>query len=365
MAWYNASWLKRKKITVTGQTGAGTNYQVRLAIGESSGASGADFHLAGNSASFPSAKDTGGDLRFTAADGTTLLDFWIEKIASGTTPNRTAIVWVEVSADLGTNQYIYVYYGNAAASNGSNGANTFPLFDDFPGASLDTTTNWNALEQHNSCSLAIASSAARFTPGNTTGSGGKIMSKIALAARGWAIHVRGAWHYAATTTAQDFITFGFQNSDQGVINYGQATKKNVTFMLPMAAAGAGATYRRADIEIASGTTDYEVSTNNIATVAEDTMTDIVGKLDYANAIGKLSVLGNEYTSSAFNAAVLSSITDMRPYIGGGQWSGSNAFYSDYDFVFVRKYQATEPAYSSAAAEEVNAVQNSAFLQFMA
>ncbi len=362
MAWLSG-WTYRKKVTITGQSGAGTNYQILLKIGESSGASGADFHVAGHSASFPSGKGIGGDLRFTAADGSTLLDFWVEKI-TGTTPNRVAYVWVEVAADLGTNQDIYVFYGNSSASDASNGANTFPLFDDFPGSSLDTTTNWNALEQQNSCTLAIASSAARFTPGNTTGSGGKIKSKISLALRGWAIHVRGAWHYAATTAAQDFITFGFQDTTVGVINYGQANKKNVSFMLPMAASGAPPVYRRADIEVASGTTDYEVSTNNIAAAAEDTMTDIVGKLDYANAVGKLSVLGNEYTSSTFNSAVLSSITDMRPYIGGGQWSGSNAFYSDYDFVFVRKYQATEPAFSSIASEEVVASNASLFFKLI-
>lgn len=352
MAWYNTNYQNRKKVTLAAAAGAGTNYQVLLKIGASTSASGYDLHLAGHSQSFPTGKGVGGDLAITASDETTLLDFWVEKI-TGSGASAVAYVWVEVAADLSTtNQVVCVYYNNSASpSNLSNGGNTFALFDDFPGSSLDTTTNWNALEQQNSCTLAVASSAARFTPGNTTGSGGKIKSKISLALRGWAIHVRGAWHYAATTTAQDFITFGFQDTTVGVINYGQANKKNVSFMLPMAAPGAAPNYRRADIEVASGTTDYEVSTNNIASIAEDTMTDIVGKLDYANAVGKLSVSGSEYTSSAFDAAVLSSITDMRPYIGGGQWSGSNSFYSDYDFVFVRKYQATEPAFSSVATEE--------------
>jgi hypothetical protein len=119
-----SGWAYRKKITIAGSAGAGTNYQVLLKVGESSGATGYDFHLEGLSAKFPSRKNDGGDLRFTASDGTTLQDFWVESV-SGTSPNRVAYVWVEVSADLGSNQSIYCYYGNSAATNASNLKNTF------------------------------------------------------------------------------------------------------------------------------------------------------------------------------------------------------------------------------------------------
>jgi len=137
-----AGWKYRKKITIQGATGAGTNYQVLLKVGESSGATGADFHLEGLSANFPSGKNQGGDLRFTASDGGTLLDFWVESV-SGTTPNRIAKVWVEVSADLGSNADIFCYFGNSSASNVSNGDNTFHFFDDFDGTSLDTN-KWDS-----------------------------------------------------------------------------------------------------------------------------------------------------------------------------------------------------------------------------
>jgi len=138
----NAAWLSdwayRKKITITGQTGAGTLYQVKLLVGETSGATGEQFDLGGNSAIFPTAENNGGDLRFTANDGQTLLSFWVESV-SGTTPNRLATIWVKVSADLGTNQDIYIYYGNSGASNVSNGDNTFLLFDDFEDGTLDSS----------------------------------------------------------------------------------------------------------------------------------------------------------------------------------------------------------------------------------
>lgn len=158
--WFDAGWLYRKQIDLTGQTGAGTNYQVKLQIGASSGG---DFHLEGNSGDFPAAKGDGGDLRFTDNDETTELDFWVEEVTGG-----VATVWVEVADDLGSNQTIYVYYGNAAASNASDGAATFPFFDDFDGSSLDTT-KWVPQEQFaNNAAGApnISGSEARYNHTN-------------------------------------------------------------------------------------------------------------------------------------------------------------------------------------------------------
>ena len=142
MAWLNG-WDYRKKITIQGQSGAGTDYQVLLKVGESSGASGCDFHVEGHSANFPSDKNQSGDLRFTKSDGTTLLKFWVEKV-EGTSPNRVAYCWVKIADNLDNNVDIYCYYGNSDATNISNGDDTFLLFDDFNGSNLDTN-KWNEL----------------------------------------------------------------------------------------------------------------------------------------------------------------------------------------------------------------------------
>jgi len=157
MAWLSG-WKYRKSVTISGSTGAGTNYQVPLNVGESSGATGYDFHLNGHSASFPSDKNQGGDLRFTSSDGSTLLDFWVESV-SGTSPNRVAKIWVEVSADLGSNQFIYCYYGNPSATNSSNGVNTFLFFDDFEGTSLDTN-KWPGYQGN----ISVGSSIVTLSP---------------------------------------------------------------------------------------------------------------------------------------------------------------------------------------------------------
>jgi hypothetical protein len=136
--WYDANWIYRKKINITGQAGAGPNYQVLLMIGETSGVSGAYFNLGGHSSNFPSGKNIGGDLRFTNKSGTTSLDFWVEDV-SGTAPNRLAKVWVEVKDSLNSSTNIYCYYGNPSASNASNGTNTFNFFDNFDDNSIDAS----------------------------------------------------------------------------------------------------------------------------------------------------------------------------------------------------------------------------------
>lgn len=123
------NWTYRKKINLTGQSGAGTDYQVKLLVGESSGSAGVNFHVENHASSFPSDVNTSGDLRFTSDDGETLLDFYVESV-SGTTPNRIATVYVEVSSDLDSNQSIYCYY-SGITTNVSNGEDTFLFFDDF------------------------------------------------------------------------------------------------------------------------------------------------------------------------------------------------------------------------------------------
>jgi hypothetical protein len=143
MAWYNASWLYRKSVTYSRASGAVTNYQMLMLIGESSGAVGEDVDCGGN------CKTDFGDLRFTAADGTTLLDYWIERV-TGTTPNQLARVWVELDSVGTSATTFYMYYGNSGASTTSSGSNTFITYDDFErGIDGDTVGgSWTEVQAH-------------------------------------------------------------------------------------------------------------------------------------------------------------------------------------------------------------------------
>lgn len=126
MAWLTG-WEYRRSVTASRSSGAVTNYAMKVAVGESSGASGYDVHCAGH------CRSDFADLRFTKADETTLLDYWIESV-SGTSPNQTATVWVELDS-IGTSATtFYLYYGKSDASSAANGDNTFLFFDDFSGS---------------------------------------------------------------------------------------------------------------------------------------------------------------------------------------------------------------------------------------
>jgi Domain of unknown function (DUF2341). len=180
-----AFWNYRKKIKISGSSGAGTDYQIPLKIGENyttwvastaysagtlvkptagsnsffyecttAGTSGttepawpttdgatvtdgtvtwaarAGLTLDGKSEKFPSGTNDSGDIRFTDEDNLNLQSFWVEKV-TGTSPNRIAYVWVKVSANLDSDRYLYCYFGRQNGTNASSGVDTFIFFDDF------------------------------------------------------------------------------------------------------------------------------------------------------------------------------------------------------------------------------------------
>ena len=120
----------RKAIPVTAGVGAGTDYQLKINIGQSVSSQNYDLHLGGK------CKPDFSDIRFTGSDQETLLSYWIENV-SGNTPNRTATVWVKVTDNLDADSTIYVYYGDIEAASASNGNGTFAFFDGFEN-SFDT-----------------------------------------------------------------------------------------------------------------------------------------------------------------------------------------------------------------------------------
>ena len=154
MAWLSG-YSYRKSIQLSRASGAVSNYQMKLLLGESSGAIGEDVDCGGHCLS------TFNDIRFTTSDGTTMLDYWIESV-TGTTPNQLATIWIEFDS-IGTGATtFYMYYGKADAAAASNGDNTFSFFDDFPGSSIDTN-KWNVVE---SSTVAVTGGICTITGGN-------------------------------------------------------------------------------------------------------------------------------------------------------------------------------------------------------
>ncbi len=113
------TWLYRKSIPITGSAGAGIGYQVKILVGESSGTTGTNVNVDSHSTATSGIFN---DVRFTTySTGTTLgeLSHWQESVTTTPIGNRIATYWVKVTADLGSAQSIYIYYGNSSAANSS------------------------------------------------------------------------------------------------------------------------------------------------------------------------------------------------------------------------------------------------------
>jgi hypothetical protein len=121
----NSSWLSgwafRKSHVINNVTGAGTNYLVQVTVYYGSGTdSGGNVYL--NSL----CQTNFGDVRFTASDGLTLLNYYM----SSETASNKADFWVQDPDNLSNvNSTIYIYFGKSGAVTTSNGVATFNLFE--------------------------------------------------------------------------------------------------------------------------------------------------------------------------------------------------------------------------------------------
>jgi len=79
----------------------------------------------------PGMRDDFRDIRFTALEGINC-SYWIESFTS----KVSAVIWIKVPP--ANQRYITLFYGNGRVSSASSGTATFVFFDDFTGAALDT-----------------------------------------------------------------------------------------------------------------------------------------------------------------------------------------------------------------------------------
>jgi biopolymer transport protein ExbB len=118
-AWWNDDWSFRKKLTIDTTAATGVNIQesptevpvlVRL-------------HTA-NFGYFLDVQQDGSDLRFIGSDDKTPLKFHIEKFDS---INEMALIWVLVPRMVGSTntEFLWMYYGNASATNGQDPQGTY------------------------------------------------------------------------------------------------------------------------------------------------------------------------------------------------------------------------------------------------
>jgi hypothetical protein len=119
----NRSWTYRNIVNVTNSGSTLTDFEVNISL------TSANFN-------FALAKSDGSDVRITAADGVTLLPFWIE---SWNSVAQTGSIWVRMPSVPNGTSTLYLYYGNPGATSASDGSATFEFFDDFSGTTVNNT----------------------------------------------------------------------------------------------------------------------------------------------------------------------------------------------------------------------------------
>ena len=148
-AWYDNSWVYRTQITIdhtkVASSTATLNTNFPILISTTTTALKHSSYSGGHVG-----KANGGDILFTSSDGTTALNYEIESYASST---GALIAWVKIpSLATSTDTSIYMYYGNAAATDpiasvatgvwNDGGSNYFKgVYHLLDGTSLSTTSS--------------------------------------------------------------------------------------------------------------------------------------------------------------------------------------------------------------------------------
>jgi len=313
-------WLYRKPITLSRASGAVTNYQMKLLVGESSGATGEDVDCAAH------VKTDFSDLRFTAADGTTLLDYWIESV-TGTTPNQLATVWIEFGS-IGTGATtFYMYYGNAGAAAVSNIVNTFIKGDDFEWGANGDNLNTGSKITWTTANGSVVSMEQEYTGVASNTRSGKIPYHASGASATMVL-------VSAATQAIRFRIFKENATDCNFCVHGNGTKRiylniNATEDLQYYSAGYVDTTKNVTADAWSL---IEINNINFAAGTYDIYLD-----------GVLAKSGAAMdTSSGQNGIV--------GFYGNASVVGADYWLDDY---IVRNWVATEPAWGSWGAEETN------------
>jgi len=156
--WYDSNWTYRREISIDPSKidDILTNFPMAVMFSSST-------------VDFTHFKDLGEDIRFTQSDGETLIDFEQERFASTT---DGAVYWVKIpSVSSSATTTFYMYYGNAAASDGQNATGTWD--SNFKGVyhlpDINDSTGDYTLTNHNSVAFnnGKIGKAADFGTGNT------------------------------------------------------------------------------------------------------------------------------------------------------------------------------------------------------
>ncbi len=303
-------WLYRKALNISGKPGAGTNYQIIVSIYSTEGVdSGSSIYTSGNcQADF-------GDIRFTASDGVTMLDYWM-----ASSDSTHATFYVEISEDLDTDKTIYVYYGTKdETTTTSSPEDSLLFYDDFAASVVD----WNkwASTSPNSYSISLNNTLEANTASTTE----FIRTKSSFSDH---VMVQFAVHASFKDNHYFIVSFEEDPSDWGTPAHTMFYSKGSPF--------------DAALEI-NGTTSTKVPVSWDATIGAR----VIFKIDGANVEVSVRQGGNTWSANTTDAI----------YSGGDRYLkflNLHGLFSAYlDDVIITKYVADGPTISSTGQEEAN------------
>lgn len=245
------------------------------------------------------------DIRFYDTAASRQLPYWIESKTDGV----SATVWVKT----GTGNSVSMYYGNASATSASSAASSFEFYDAFDGNAIDTS-KWTIT---NSTGFTVSDGYLHGT--NNTG---RLTSKTAHSSG--VILVIKARTSTIAPNGQMIGGFYISTSNSiGIINY-------------------------------PGSTYYRNDSTWVATVGQQPSNNLLYTITSMNSSTVNLKIYNLDTSTVFwDSGTLTNTVSGEPIVLGQRYDNGytgQTYATDWDYVYVRKYAATEPSVATGSEE---------------
>ena len=342
-----AGWGYYKSHLIIASPGAGTDYQTGIKVYYGDGTDGTETVngvVFGKVYVNGSSRTDFGDIRFTDDDQITELDYWIEN----KTDSSFALFWVEVADTLENNATIYIYYNNSVATyldtytDKEHIVNTAIIGDNFDGsAGVPDASIWGVETRGVGGSTVLTGAGELTMTGQSSTISGTGILSVDTIQQGFMIHYRNKManqYYNDVAIGNGDIEDG-----QGGTSSWWHARQADGYQFAIQANNNHFIYETpddsAEIELHADTTAWGVI-NTYRVI--DFSYDEADELEYwVNGI-------------EFGDATDSTFDDGSYYVlfWSGEYSNGFGGTTTLDWVFIRKYIASEPVHSTWGAETV-------------
>lgn len=291
-------WTKKKYYSLTSIVDLGTNYQFEINVTYDSDMQ-ADFD----------------DLRFAAADGTTILSAWLESKVNSAWAN----VWINPTDDFDIgNHNTWMYYGNPAASNYWNGHDTFIFYDGFE---TNDFSYWDTHEAQWSVQSGTVKYGTYAAYCDSAATNRNLQTAIGTLTSGFMVH---SWARFQSTAGTEYPIISYD--DKSTLQYGMYSPANEF-----------STYD------GSSTLDY-FTNGQVGT----TWQELEVAYDFTNGLFRPWIDGVHKTDRPLKDSSTVTITNVTSVAS----VGSNTINQDHwiDDFYIRKWNVNEPSVFYVSAE---------------